>query len=516
MQDQVAKESDEDKKAREEECGIARRERNLDSSTHGVNQIIAISQKALNEILKTRFDQDTTNKNDLRLQVFRHADEEGEIEADLSAPHIRLVAPPATSPETTPRSTIATVMFYLNFRSGFLRWRQGTARTEVKQDLAGWSVAFRVPLETTELSVLPEAIASKVKHLKEGDCSASQIFLSLTAATISGLDLIASTMPDLPSDPEMRKGVQAEFEKYMKRYLSYLKSGTFSVLGYTIRLEDKDHLPKSTVAPKATRVLVQNYKPRTETFAKRFPDNKGADMLLFLQQTTDKGNELRDYDPTKASNWILPDPFFTCGLTLQRHLYIDSYLCKMLGNLNMASLTLANDMFHQQYNAQLVVSNVPDWNIDQQPRPSQAPFRVRKDGKGAEFIWEGGWTAASVQYGTKFYANNASDSLKTVISNGFYWDEGENAIHITLLIQQARNLRLLGERPAVSIKDDWARVLGMTTVDVKWCKCDSHWHLPGLFITKIRSRAVTLREEIVRRLKTQTPQREMVVTMSSC
>ncbi|KAF2668115.1 hypothetical protein BT63DRAFT_415616 [Microthyrium microscopicum] len=373
-------ETEQEKKICVDECNAGRKDRNIDSNTHGVNQIIAISQQTLNEILGARFNSQAKAGRDARLREFIHSDEEGEINAQLGAPYIQLVPSPSSSSEKADDKRVATVLFYVNFINGTFQWFKTPGTGKQTQALKNWSIAFRVPLGTTELSAVPEALASKLVNMKN-NFSASQIFLNISAAAVINMELESSSMPGLPSDPEQIKTVRKEFERYMHRYLSFLKAGTFSVLGYTIRLEDK-HAPKATVIPKSSRILVQTYKSQTEVFTKTYQDRRGTDMLLFLQQTAETGNELQSYDPTKAPNWVLPDPNYMCALSLQRHLFLESYLFEKLSDLNIACITFANDMFHQSYHPDSPVRNHHDWNIDPKGKPTTAPFKFSNSPEG--------------------------------------------------------------------------------------------------------------------------------------
>ncbi|CAN9209250.1 hypothetical protein J4E82_008804 [Alternaria postmessia] len=409
------------------EAATAAPKRYSDTNIQTVHQVIAISEDSLNSVLATRFDISLKRKKDKRLRDFHHAiPDNGEMIATLGVPRIQMSVPEA--PES--------VYFYLNLKNGFFEYWTGTGpRAEKKkQDVTGWSIAFKTSFSLAKLAAVPEEIAEKITILHPGSYSASQILLSFSAAATAELIWSASKCPGMTENSSLKVKSQNMFEEYMKTYIGHLATGPYSVLGYAINVDDKSALEK-LAAPSfpATKVKcsTQDYVPQTDQFKKFFPQRGGLDALIFEEMTGISDFPDLPYYPSKAGNWIVGG--VNASLTMSKKIFWEDYLLEKLKYLNMQCITVANDSWYwvRQWKDLKMTGN--DWILDKDSKPTSAPW-VSGD-SGATF----NWTTKNLNSENSLFGGQWRDNWDTTIANAMQWDEAKSTVNISVSIAQNRD-----------------------------------------------------------------------------
>jgi hypothetical protein len=441
------------------EAAAASPKRYSDTNIQTLHQVIAISEDSLNSILSTRFDISLKRKKDKRLRDYHHAiPDNGEMIATLEVPRIQMSVPEA--PES--------VYFFLNFKEGFFEYWTGTGpRAEKKkQNVTGWSVAFKTSFSLAKLATVPTDIVKKITILNPGSYSASQILLSFSAAATAELVWTASKCPGMTENSSLKVKSQNMFEEYMKTYVRHLATGPYSVLGYAIKVEDKSELNK-LAAPSfpATKVKcsTQDYRPQTDDFKNQFPQRGGLDALIFEEMTGDSDFPDLPYYPSKAGNWIVGG--VSASLTMSKKIFWESYLLEKLKYLNMQCITVANDSWYwvRQWKDFKMTGN--DWILDKESKPTAAPWTSGET--SATF----NWTTKNENKNNSFFGGQWRDNWYTTISNSMQWNEARSTVDISVSISQNRDKWNGGQRGGMdSLSGGKTKISWKMTVDLSTIK----------------------------------------------
>ena len=390
------------------------------------DEIIAISEGSLNSVLQLRFNKTLKKNKDRRLREFNHAISQfGDIKATLSAPHIRMIVDAAPQ----------TVRFYVNFEKGnFQYWvGQGPWAEKRSQDIQGWSIAFKIDFSIEKLDSVPAAIRDKIKLLKLGSYSVSQIVLGLSAARLAWIDWDSSVYPGVSNELDVQIIILDAFKKYFDIYVGWLSKGPYSVLGYALHVNDKPDgmLLPPNFPPTAVKCITQMYMPLTTAFRVEFPSTSsstkpsraGLDSLVFLEMTDNREWPGTPYNSTQSGNWITGS--VSSSLALSKRVFWDCYLLDRFSALNMQILTVANDMFHWVMYSKREAVN--PWKIAQGNKPGEASWQSTTD--GAVYSWTG-------EYKDKDGLDY--DITTTKIDNAMKWIRGSDVVKVDVKVKQSR------------------------------------------------------------------------------
>jgi hypothetical protein len=95
----------------------------------------------------------------------------------------------------------------------------------------------RVPLDKLAhvLANIQKTIDPTV--IKSGAYSMSQLLLTLSAGATAKIDWINSICPGMVDNPNLKFAAINMFQLYMDTYMQFMKTGPYSVLGYTIKVD---------------------------------------------------------------------------------------------------------------------------------------------------------------------------------------------------------------------------------------------------------------------------------------
>ena len=408
-----------DQKVFDDEKADAKPKR-VSNSLQGYDQIIAVSEDAINAILNTRYSSLLKLAKDKRLRSFKHSiPKHGTIDATLGAPRIQFHVP----------DNADMVRFFLKFATGSLTYWDGEGRDaeEVVQPFRDWTIGFDVSLDMQKLTTVPQEIRDKLSLAHDQSYSASQIILSLSSAAAAKMNWLISSTPGLTPAADTQEVFKTHFEDYMKLYLSWMSKGTFSVLGYAIHAETSDQNVGTAKAPKYVNYRIQEYAPTTTQFQdyhRTSQDNAGLDALIFLQKiegTT--APNVSDYSPSKAGNWIVGG--LPVSLAVSKDVFWNAFILDKLQVVNTQSLTLANNIYHWVYVKTATTSTNNTWIISSKDKPTEAS-------------WVNGDTSATYSW-SEFKPDNhtwmsgmSKDEITTKINNEIKWTPGGNAISLSI------------------------------------------------------------------------------------
>lgn len=347
-------------------------ERIASNNLQGVDQIVAISQDAINGFFVDRFSTTIRRKKDRRLRQFTHSIPLwGEIKATLAAPRVDLICP----------GDDQSVVFYVKFDTGtFDFWTgHGPAAEKKSQIVDNWSIAFRTTFNLKTLAKVPPKIVDQISLLKPGSYSASQLILGFSAGVAATLDYNLSSCPGQPISPADKSAAWEAFADYMKQYMFYMKTGPFSVLGYAIKVDETSTHVES-FPPTKMKCKTQAYSAKTTAF-KSHTASTSSNQFLYLEMCGQDFPAV-PYEEEKAGNWIVGG--IPASLCISKRLYWDSYLVEKLRSLNDQALNLCNDVYYWTCEPQ---KTDHAWTIDTQAKPSSPAWTITDT--EAKYEWDG-------------------------------------------------------------------------------------------------------------------------------
>ncbi|KAL4728486.1 hypothetical protein ACLX1H_005233 [Fusarium chlamydosporum] len=415
----------------EAEAAVAGPARFNNTSMQQVEQIVSVSQHAINSMLKARFNSMLKKKKDRRLREFKHAIADyGEINAVLDAPRVQMVVP------DDPNS----VMFFLNFASGSFEYYVGFGkRAELRtQNIAGWSIAFKVGFNLKKLRTVPNQVANRITLLKPNAYSASRLLLVFSEAAAADViwDKEYSSCPGLEENQALQFASMNMFKEYMKVYMQWLSTGPFSVLGYAIRVEDSSAAAKlaaPSFPPTAVKCRTHAYNPHTNEFKDKFSSTGDLDSFVFLEMTQNHGFPETDYNPTKAGNWITGH--IASSLTMSRSIFFESFFCKRFEMLNLECINLANSAYWWVHERKLSGTEVEKngWILSKDSKPTSAPWTT--SGSGATFYQK----FENKNRMNHIFKGQWRDNLTATIDNKLTYKAGSDVLEFTVIITVDRD-----------------------------------------------------------------------------
>ncbi|KAI3401468.1 hypothetical protein diail_10902 [Diaporthe ilicicola] len=191
------------------------------------DQVIAISEDAINSDLKARYDYNLFREKDEGLRIFNHAlPALGEITESLSAPCFKL--------ETASNQE---VLFFLEFCKGESDfWTEfGPSAIPQKQNIDSWSVYFRTNFSFSKLAEVPPKIKQKIDPavIRDGTYTVAQLLLNFSAAAIAKINWKDSVCPGLHVNPDLQLASMNMFEEYMKTYMRFMATGPYKKLEFS-------------------------------------------------------------------------------------------------------------------------------------------------------------------------------------------------------------------------------------------------------------------------------------------
>ena len=395
----------------------------------GVDQIISVSQDCINAVLTARFDHSLNRKKDKRLRQFKHAIADyGQISAVLDAPRLQMIVP--EDPES--------VFFFLNFGSGtFDYWSGFGPKARLKtQDIAGWSVAFKTTFGLKKLVTIPPEIADQVTLLKPGSYSASQLILGFSAAAAAEIVWDKSICPGLVENQDLKFASQNMFTTYMNVYMQWLATGPYSVLGYTIKVEDpaaNANLRAPSFPPTAVTCRTQAYLPQTDALKGTVTPIAGLDSFIFEEMTETRPFPDVPYEPSKAGNWIVGG--VAVNLTMSKRIFFERFICLKFETLNMQCIAIANDAYWWVYKKGWKGYKIRDndWKLDKDSKPGSASWSITSVGASYYRKFE------NLTSNNTFFGGQWRDNLTTEVDNKLTYTAGSDTVNLTVKITMVRD-----------------------------------------------------------------------------
>jgi len=348
------------------EADAAAKGRTQISSLQGRDQVIAISENALNAVLKQRYNTTLLREKDARLRRFEHALQGvGNITAELTAPRIKLVT-----------SDNQAVLFHLVFSSGVFDYFSGFGPSaQLKQQkIDGWSICFETSFSLAKLAHVPADIRKAIDPtvIKSGTYSVSQLLLTFSASAMANIDWDNSICPGMEDNPNLKFASMNIFKFYMDTYMNFMKTGPYSVLGYAIEVDENITDPKlKPLAPSfpATSLYCQTqaYKPCLAEFNGNSTQSS-LDQFLFLGMTEGRQFPAVPYDTTAAVNWCYSG--LPASLCISKRILWDRFFAERLQVLNERAVTLANDLLAWITKPKDSHINNNEWKLDVNPKPT--------------------------------------------------------------------------------------------------------------------------------------------------
>ncbi|KFZ23215.1 hypothetical protein V502_02306 [Pseudogymnoascus sp. VKM F-4520 (FW-2644)] len=339
------------------------------------DQVIAISEDAINKDLEARYKSTLLREKDARLRRFNHAlPGLGNITASLTGPRVKLATADSKA-----------VLFFLVFDKGvFDYWLgHGPSATPQKQTIDGWSICFRTSFRFTELASVPSKIREQIdpRVIKDGTYTVSQLLLTFSAAAVAKIDWKNSICPGIQDNPNMKYTSMNMFEEFMKTYMDFMSTGPYSVLGYAIKLDSDitspDLKPLGPSFPVTSLACqTQEYKACLPEFATH-PSRSSLDQFLYLGMTETRDFPKIPYDSTSSVNWCYSG--LPASLCISKRVLWERFFAVKLRVLNDRCVTLANDLFWWVEDAKNSKANNNDWNIDSNNKPANFDWVVGVD-----------------------------------------------------------------------------------------------------------------------------------------
>lgn len=326
-----------------------------------------------------------------------------------------------------------SVFFFVNFTSGtFEYWSGfGPKATPKTQDIKGWFVAFKTSFGLLKLATVPEVIVKQITLLKVGSYSASQMILGFSAAAAAKIVWNSSKCPGLEENPELRYVSQNMFQIYMDLYMQRLATGPYSVLGYTIKVDDfgaNTKLPAPSFPPTAVKCRTQAYLPRTPAFKEMVPSRAGFDSFIFQTMTEQRAFPDVPYNPSSAGNWIVGG--IAANLALSNRIFFKNFICPKFEMLNMQCIVFANDAYdwiYKEHPEGYEIHNTP-WKLDKGQKPETAPWNYTENGASYSKKFENLNNNNSKWWEPIKWENNYT----TVIDNKLTFSPGSDTINLTV------------------------------------------------------------------------------------